>query len=93
MDDWKLKHVVECLTDLNGKPSSESHRDSLEIIILDELIQINAKHFKHDTDMTSKSEFLFDSDNILHIVMVIFSESLKDFDFDFSLFVELVPIL
>lgn len=49
-------HVVQGLYHLDRKPFSQSHREALEVVVLDKLVQVDAQHLKADKNMTSESK-------------------------------------
>ena len=65
----------------------------MEIIVFYELVQIYGKHFEAYAYVTSEGEVAFYADYVLLIFVVTVSERFQDFDLDFALFVELLPIL
>ena len=40
MDDGEHVHVVESFKDLDGKALGEGHREALEVVVLDELVEV-----------------------------------------------------
>lgn len=87
MHNRELVHVVKSLQDLKTEAFGQSNREALEIVILDELVQIDAEHFENDEDVTSEDELVFDAHNVLGVVVVAVSQGLQNLDFNFALFV------
>jgi hypothetical protein len=87
-----LKHVVQGLQDLNTKSLGQGYGKSLEIVVFNELIQIDAQHFKSDANMRPESIVVPNSHNVLAVFMVLISKCLQDFDLNFSLLMEFFPV-
>ena len=75
MHDGKGIHIIQSLNDLNGKALGKGHGKALEVIVLDELIQVNAQHFERDAHVASEREAVFDAHNVFGVVAVIVSKS------------------
>lgn len=93
MHDGEHVHVVECFKDLNGKALGEGHREALEVVILDELVQVYRQHFKPNAHMAPKSKIAFDSHNILLVFMIRVPQSFQDLDLNLTLLMQFLPIL
>lgn len=63
----RLKH-------LNSESSNNRKREPLKVIRLNKLIKIQMKHFKRNTQMFSKHNVFFNSNNIMHIIWIVISE-------------------
>ena len=92
MHDRELIHVVEGLQDLETEPLRQGHRESLEVVVPDELVEIDRQHLEQNADMGSKRELSLDSNDVLHVIRVLVFQSLENLDFNFSLLVKLFPI-
>ena len=53
----------------------------MEVVGLDELIQVHAKQFKRDEQMSSKDFVVDDSNNVIVVVLVSIFEVLQNFEF------------
>ena len=93
MDYGKLVHVLESFQNLEAESFGKSHWEALEVVVSDELVQVDWKHFEKDAHMGPESKLTLDSDNVFCIVSVLWLESVKDFDLNFALLMELLPIL
>lgn len=93
MNDRKLEHVVQCFKNLDGKSFGECNRKSLEIVIFDKLVEINAKHFKTNADMWPEGKVGIDPYDVFTVLMVLISEGLQYFDLNLTLLMELLPVL
>lgn len=93
MHDRELVHVLQGLEDLDAESFSQRHRESLKVVVLDELVEINAQHFKTDEYVAAEGEVVLDADDVLRILPVRVSQRFEDADLDLALFVELLPVL
>ena len=55
---------------LDSKPPYEALRDSLEVVILNEFIKIDAQALKRNQEMLSEDAVVFDSDDVILVVFV-----------------------
>ena len=72
MDKVFLSKIFQSLKDLDCKSPNETEWNSLEIIILNELIKIDWEKLKRDDQVLSKHTIIFDSNNIVGVIWVIF---------------------
>ena len=93
MHDRELVHVVQSFKDLDREALGERHREALEIIILDELVQVDTQHLEDDAHMASEREAVLDPHYVLAVVHVAIPQGLEDLDLDLSLLMELLPVL
>ena len=91
--DRELVHVVQSLQDLDAKPLGQGHREALEVVVLDELVQVDGQHLKRDEHVTPEGEVVFDPDDVLAVLSVMVPQSLQDSNLDFTLLMELLPVL
>lgn len=86
MHNGKLVHVVKGLKDLKTEALGEGNGEALEVIILDELVQVDAEHLEHNEHMTSEHKVVLDTNNVLGVIVITISQGLQNFDFNFALF-------
>lgn len=58
---------------MNTKPLRQGHRKTLEIVILDELVEIDGQHLERDEYMASEREVVFYANDILAVLTVLVS--------------------
>lgn len=62
--------IFERLQHLDSKPPYKALRDSLEVVILNEFIKIDAQALKRNQEMLSEDAVVFDSDDVILVVFV-----------------------
>ena len=62
--------IFERLQHLDSKPPYKALRDSLEVVILNEFIKIDAQALKRNQEMLSEYAVVFDSDDVILVVFV-----------------------
>ena len=65
----------------------------MKIVVFDELIEINAEHFEADKNMRAECERILYSYDVFDIVVIVVSKGFQYFNFDLTLFMQLLPIL
>ena len=65
----------------------------MEVVVLNELVKVNAKHLESNADMGSECEASINPHDVLTVLMVLIPESLQDFDFNLTLLMEFLPVL
>ena len=81
MNDVVVSLELQRLKNLNSKPPNQPNGNPLEVVGLDELIQVHAKQFKRDEQMSSKDFVVDDSDDVVVVVLVSIFEVLQNFEF------------
>ena len=71
MNDLFPVQVLQRVQYLNCEPSNECQREPLEIIVLYELIQVNAQEFKGYAQMVSKVEGVVHLNNVVVLLWVL----------------------
>lgn len=79
MDNVVVTLKLQRLKNLNSKPPNQPNGNPLEVVGLNELIQIHAKQFKLDQQVSSEDFVVNDPDNIVVIVFVPVFEILQNF--------------
>lgn len=64
----------------------------MEVIILYKLIKINAQHLESNADMRPECEACVDPHDVLAVLVVLIPQSLQDFNFNFTLLMQFLPI-
>lgn len=85
MDHSMFSLIFKCLQNLNCKSSYKAQWNSIEVIVLDKLIEINTKQLKWDDQMFPEYAVVFDPYDIVYIIRVMFLEVIEDIKFDSSL--------
>lgn len=71
-----LLQVLQCLEYLYCKPPYQTQRNSLEIVVLYELIQINRKQFKRYNQMLPENQIVFNSNYVVCVLWVLLFQML-----------------
>ena len=71
MDDLVVLLILQGLQDLNSKPSDQALWYSLEVVVLDEFIEIDAQALKGDDQVFPEEEVVFDSNDVILIIFVV----------------------
>jgi hypothetical protein len=73
---------------LDGKAADQAQRNSLKIVVLDELIKVDAEKLKGDAKVVPEVEVVCHMHHIRSIFCIVFSEVLQNLDFDQRLMVK-----
>lgn len=92
MHDGELKHIVESFENLDGEPFGQCHWEPLEIIVLNELVQVDAKHLKAYEYMTSECERVFYPYDVLRILVILVPKRLQNLYLNLTLFMQFLPV-
>jgi len=92
MDQVFLSEIFKGLKNLDGKPSDETQRNSLEIVVLDEFVQVDGKKLERDDKMLSKHAVVFYPDDVVRVIWVIFFQMQQYFELDSCLMLELLLV-
>lgn len=71
MDDLVILLILQGLQDLNSKPPDQALWNSLEVVVLDEFIEIDAQALKGDGQVLPEEEVVFDSNDVILIIFVV----------------------
>lgn len=93
MDHFMLLEVLEGVEQLDGKASDQTQRESLEIVQLEEVVEVDAHKLKRYTQVLSEDDVVFHVNDVHGVIRVVFLEELEDFQFNSSLIVILLFIL
>jgi hypothetical protein len=63
--------IFECLQYLDGESPDQANGDSLEVVVFDELVQVNAQQLKPNDQVLSEYRVVLHSDDIVHIIWII----------------------
>jgi hypothetical protein len=78
MDDSMFSLVFKGLQYLYGETSYQTQRNPIEIVVLYELIEIDAQKLKCDYKMLSEDEVFLDADDVVHVVRIVLLQITKD---------------
>lgn len=78
---------------MNCKALGERHGEALEVVVLDELVQVDAQHFERYAHVAAEREAVFYAHDVLDVVAVVVAQGLQYFDFNFALLMQLLPVL
>ena len=87
MNNIVFSHIMQRHQKLYRKPSNQSHRHTLEVVTLDELIEIHTEHLKDQNKMLSKNKLFNNFDNVLLVFRIVRAQSFENFSFDKALFI------
>ena len=76
MNDLVIFDVFQTLQDLNGKSADQTQTYSLEVVVFDELIQVDAEEFKRDAKMLSENHIILHADDVMRIFRVVLFQML-----------------
>ena len=70
--------ILQSLQNLNSESSDQPKRDSLEVVVLNKLVKINAKQLKAYDQMLSEYAVVLHSDYVVYIVWVMLLKVWQD---------------
>jgi hypothetical protein len=73
---------------LDGKAADQAQRNSLKIVVLDELIKVDAEKLKGDAKVVPEVKVVCHVHHIRRIFCIVFSQVLQNLDFDQRLMVK-----
>lgn len=73
---------------MNSEATDQTNGDSLEVVILNELIKIDAEQFKGNTEMSSENEIVLHPYNVKMVIGIVIPEMSQYFHFYGSLMME-----
>ena len=71
MNDGMIPLELESLQDLYGKSTDQTLRYSLEVIVFDEFVEVDAKAFEGYQEMLAENHEVLHTDNIVLVVFVV----------------------
>ncbi len=80
MDDFVSVEQVQALEQRMGEFSHQLQAESLELVLLDQLVEIDAEELECDAGVTAKDKVVKHVDNVEGVVFVLFSQVLQDAD-------------
>ena len=93
MDHIVLPQVLQSVQKLDSESSDETERESLKVIELEELIQIDAHQLERDAEMLPEYHIVLHVDDVHSVVGVILFEVLQDFQLHSCLVIVLLLVL
>lgn len=85
MNNFMFPQISEWDQDLNRKPSDQVLWYSLEIVVFDELVKIDWKHFEGYAEVTTEHEEFSDFYYVFIVVFIMFLHMFKNPNFHNSL--------
>lgn len=79
MDNLLFLKEFKSLEHLNCKSSDETQRDTLEIVVSNELIEIDAEKFEGDYQMMSENLIILNTNNVVRIIWILITKMQQDF--------------
>ena len=80
MDDLVAVEQVEALQQRVGELADELEAESLELVLLDELVQVNAEELEGDAGVVAEREVVEQVDDVVSVVLVLLAQVLQDAD-------------
>jgi len=93
MNNIVFGQEVERYQNLDGEPLDQVERKTLEVVHLDELVEVDRKHFEGDHEVLPKHKLIQPPDNILLVFRVLVIQVLHQFGFHQSLLVQPLFVL
>jgi hypothetical protein len=78
MDHSLLSQESKCCKELDCEASDKSKRDTLEIVVFDELVEVDTKQLKGDAQMITEVEVIIEVHDIGGVLGVPLSELLQN---------------
>mmetsp|Transcript_24009 Transcript_24009/g.42929 ORF Transcript_24009/g.42929 Transcript_24009/m.42929 type:complete len:303 (-) Transcript_24009:952-1860(-) len=88
VDDVLLPKETQRRQELNGETADEPQRDSLEVVVLDEFVKVDAEQFEGDTKVIPKVEVIHHVHDVGGALEVLLPDVLQDLHFHKRLMVE-----
>ena len=80
MDDLVAVEQVEALQQRVGELADELEAESLELVLLDELVQVDAEELEGDAGVVAEREVVEQVDDVVSVVLVLLAQVLQDAD-------------
>ena len=78
MDHVLVTEELEGLEDLDSKTSYQRQGDTLEVVVLDELVEVDREEFEGDDQMIAEHAVVLDLDYVVLVVGVLLLQVLQD---------------
>ena len=78
MDHVLVAEELEGLEDLDSKTSYQRQGDTLEVVVLDELVEVDREEFEGDDQMIAEHAVVLDLDYVVLVVGVLLLQVLQD---------------
>ena len=88
VNDFVSVEQVQALEQTVSKLSHQLQRESLEFVLLDQLVQVDAQQFKRDASVGAKDEMVEHVDDVVGVFLVLLAQVLQDADLLLGLSVE-----
>ena len=85
MYDFVSVEQVQALKQTVSKLSHQLQRESLEFVLLDQLVQVDTEQLESDASVGAKDEMVKHMDNVIGIVLVLLAQVLQNSDLFLSL--------
>jgi len=70
MDQSSLIEQRQTIEELLGKDTDQSRAETAELVLLDELVQVDAEQFEDETEMLAVDEGIFEAEEVVVIVFI-----------------------
>ena len=80
MDDLVAVEQVEALQQRVGELADELEAESLELVLLDELVQVDAEELEGDAGVVAERKVVEQVDDVVSVVLVLLAQVLQDAD-------------
>ncbi len=71
MDHVIVLLVFECLQYLDGESPDQANGHSLEVVVLNELVQVDAEQLEANDQVLPEYRVVLHPDNVVHIIWVV----------------------
>ena len=88
VNDFVSVEQVQALEQTVSKLSHQLQRESLEFVLLDQLVQVDAQQLESDASVGAKDEVVEHVDDVVGVVLVLLAQVLQDADLLLGLSVE-----
>lgn len=88
-----LLHVVKCNKYLNGEPLDQIHREPVEVIHFDELVEVHAQHLEGHYQVLAEHKVVILPDYILFVLGVALVQGVQQLRLYKPLFVKALLVL
>lgn len=70
MDQSSLIEQRQTIEELLGKDTDQSRAETAELVLLDELVQVDAEQFEDETEMLAVDEGIFEAEEVVVIIFI-----------------------
>ena len=81
MNDALLTQVLQSLEYLNGESSDQAERNTCEVVVLDELIEVDREQLEADHEVLPEHHVVLDANDVEGIIGVILLQVHEDLEF------------